>query len=393
MPSDNPDDETDGDNFSSDGYSDYHFLDDSDSISDPEFQDAWEFDQEDQDHDTGFHCQTSKDDLNAASASKSQFNMSIIFDTCRRHLPICPEYRSLGGPSAVCVHCSAAMWDWERVNKGRTGAPVFSMCCGKGQIQLPKAEPTHPYLFDLHQNKEKSPKFRRAIRAYNAMLNFSSIGGKIDRSINKGRGPNIFRMTEINHRKMGSLLPSEGEAPKFCQLYIYDTENEIKNRMKAINVQESEVIQPEIIQGLIKMLEEYNPLVQKFRMARDRFKNENIVDLKIVMKVSRATSGHENHVMPSNEVVALIIGQDDPKCEDRDIIVSSKMEGLKRITSLHPLMMSLQYPLLFPRGGDGFHKQLYYKKIPGGSKKKRENVTQREYYSHTLMVRPGEGVT
>ena len=83
---------------------------------------------------------------------------------------------------------------------------------------------------------------------------------------------------------MRSLVPNERETPKFCQLYIYDTENEVENGMKSINVQNSINIDLEVLQGLIKMLEENNHLVQTFRMARDRFKNENVVDMKIIMK-------------------------------------------------------------------------------------------------------------
>ena len=117
------------------------------------------------------------------------------------------------------------------------------------------------------------------------------------------------------------------------------------------------------------MLDENNHLVKKFRMAHDRFRDDNIVDLKIVMKVSRATSGRENHLMPSNEIAVIMVGDDDLKCEDRDIVVSSKSDGLKRITTLHPLMMALQYPLLFPRGEDGFHKELKYIVTPDSRKK------------------------
>lgn len=223
------------------------------------------------------------------------------------------------------------------------------------------------------------------------MVNFSSIGGKVDKEINKGKGTKIFRMAGINHHKMRSLIPSDGDTPKFCQLYIYDTENEIENKMKSINVQHSNNIEQEILEGLIKMLEEHNHLVQKFRMARDHFKNENVVDMKIIMKVSRSTSGRENHITPSDEVAILMVGDSDPSCEDCDIVVSSKTSGLQQISTLHPLMMSLQYPLLFPRGEDGFHKQLYYQRTPGDQKKKRKNVTHREYYAYTFMVRPEEG--
>jgi hypothetical protein len=33
---------------------------------------------------------------------------------------------------------------------------------------------------------------------------------------------------------MGSLLPLPGDTPKFAQLYIYDTENELANRMEGV---------------------------------------------------------------------------------------------------------------------------------------------------------------
>lgn len=29
------------------------------------------------------------------------------------------------------------------------------------------------------------------------------------------------------------MIPEEGNTPKFCQLYVYDTENEVENRMRA----------------------------------------------------------------------------------------------------------------------------------------------------------------
>jgi hypothetical protein len=32
---------------------------------------------------------------------------------------------------------------------------------------------------------------------------------------------------------MGSLLPKDGETPKFAQLYIYDTDNEVDHRIKS----------------------------------------------------------------------------------------------------------------------------------------------------------------
>lgn len=66
------------------------------------------------------------------------------------------------------------------------------------------------------------------------MFSFTSMGGKVDRSVTNSRGPYSFRLHGENYLHMGSLLPVHGQPPKFAQLYIYDTENEVKNRITAI---------------------------------------------------------------------------------------------------------------------------------------------------------------
>lgn len=68
------------------------------------------------------------------------------------------------------------------------------------------------------------------------MFCFTSMGGKIDSSLNDGRSPPVFRMHGQNYHLIGSLMPSEGEPPRFAQLYIYDTENEIKNRLLSVRL-------------------------------------------------------------------------------------------------------------------------------------------------------------
>ncbi|XP_022007740.1 uncharacterized protein LOC110907007 [Helianthus annuus] len=71
---------------------------------------------------------------------------------------------------------------------------------------------------------------------------------------------------------MGSLLPDDGEEPKFSQLYIYDSQNEVVNRQKAVSSQiESKTtrnnqLDSTTIKGLKDMLDSCNPLVQSFRM-------------------------------------------------------------------------------------------------------------------------------
>lgn len=61
------------------------------------------------------------------------------------------------------------------------------------------------------------------------------MGGKIDHSINsRGGGPYSFVLSGQNHHLIGSLLPPPGNPPVYAQLYIYDTDNEVSNRISSV---------------------------------------------------------------------------------------------------------------------------------------------------------------
>lgn len=111
------------------------------------------------------------------------------------------------------------------------------------------------------------------------------------------------------------------------------------------------------------MLDETNELVKEFRSARDRFEKDGVQDLEIRLKVCRAENARENHVGPSDKVAGIMVGDIDDTDGSRDIIIHSHIKGLERIRDIHPKLMSLQYPLLFPHGGDGFHKKIPFGKV------------------------------
>ena len=113
--------------------------------------------------------------------------------------------------------------------------------------------------------------------------------------------------------------------------YIFDTQNEIRNRIKALSKQEpSEIdIDPEIVRQLKEMLDENNPLVKIFRHARDIL--EKYKDIDISIRTIGADKGDPiQYEMPHTEDLALLIVGDFTleKCQ-RDIIVSTKQKGLQ----------------------------------------------------------------
>ncbi|EOY04504.1 Uncharacterized protein TCM_019749 [Theobroma cacao] len=311
---------------------------------------------------------------------------STHFDSNQYNIPL-----NLGGPRYVCCFYGAQMWYEERKNKSRNERnPRFTMCCMEGKVSLPPFKQTPSLLATLlnYKGGRTAYKFRHNIRVYNSMFQFTSIGGKIDSEINRRPGPYVFKINGQNHHKIGSLLPVDGERPKFAQLYIYDTENEVSNRINALgyDVQQSGV-EENIVKELMEMLDQTNQIVKAFRMAKERFKEPDYIPVKLRLIGARMNDGQQYTNLISSEVAALIVGDVDQLIDKRDIIIEHRSNGLRRISDLHPAFMPMQYPLLFPYGEDGFHLNIPYQKWNHTTKTKRGTVTAREFYVYMLQFR------
>uniref|UniRef100_A0A453C8N7 Helitron helicase-like domain-containing protein n=2 Tax=Aegilops tauschii subsp. strangulata TaxID=200361 RepID=A0A453C8N7_AEGTS len=282
------------------------------------------------------------------------------------------------------------MWHGERsTNTRNITVPKFGLCCKEGKIKLPPLKQALLYLRQLLRYNERgeSSNFRPNIRLYNSMFAFTSMGGKVDYEINKQTpGPYVFRLNGQNYHQIGTLLPKDDVMkPKFAQLHIHDTENEVRNRITASTSMESKTKPDEnIVIGLLEMLDEHNVLVKSFRMARDRFENRDIKDVRLRLINKRSKDGRQYNLPSASEVAALIIGEQDGENNEFDIITETKDRMLQRILELHPSYMSMQYPLLFPYGEDGFRPEIEYQK-KRGDKGKRKYVTMLEFYAYRIQ--------
>ncbi|KAJ9543754.1 LOW QUALITY PROTEIN: hypothetical protein OSB04_023461 [Centaurea solstitialis] len=236
-----------------------------------------------------------------------------------------------GDANHTCVHCQAMVWYKERNIKTYSPAnPNFSICCNQGKVTLLFFQcPPQPLRGLLDYNGEQRSKvFRQNIKLLNAMFSFTSTGGKINTSINDGRGPYTFRLNGHNHHKIGTLLPTHDDGrPRFAQLYIYDIDNEIDNRFyalhKGVPSTSDEIILRSLVQDLIVMLDQNNALVQAFRMAKERFNASSMqpVTLRLI-------------------VAALIRGDSNPT-DSRDVLIEERGSGsIKRISELHPISVT-----------------------------------------------------
>ncbi|XP_020881868.1 uncharacterized protein LOC110228539 [Arabidopsis lyrata subsp. lyrata] len=261
-----------------------------------------------------------------------------------------------GDPFYTCQNCGAYMWFGEHINKrGAKNRPIFSTCCMKGKVELPKLKNPPPVLMSMLYGKdERSKNFRALIRAYNMMFSFTSLGGQIDNSVNHGNAPYVFRMQGQNYHRIGELLPGPSKSPAFSQLYIHDTVNEVSNRMGVMGEKgPGKQIKKSIVKTLKDMLDANNPHVIAFRSARDRLAQcEDTSGFKLILKNHRDSDGRVQNIPTTDEVAGLIVGDINPK--PRDVVLQANSGGFQRISELHPSYLPLQYPLLFPYGEDGF---------------------------------------
>ncbi|XP_054777266.1 uncharacterized protein LOC129285555 [Prosopis cineraria] len=320
------------------------------------------------------------DDNEANSSQKSQFVTGYIDE---------------GDPTFQCCYCGALLWLNERVKRvGSTTEPVFSMCCSHGKIKLPLLKPPPKVLNDLFFNKScpTSKNFLANIRAYNNMFSFTSMGGKIHHVINSGGGPYAFVLNGQNYHTIGSLLPIEGSKPVYSQLYIYDTDNEITNRISAVSRHEkSSSISPEIIAMIKDCLDQHNPYVKQYRLASQILQEQQQTKLRLRLIRNCSTEQQTYNLPTTSEVAALILGDFDSSYDKRDIIVEKTCGILQRIHELHYCYLPLQYPLLFPFSQGGYNSNVKHcHNSSTNSSKYVKTVTIREYLAYRLMSRSQE---
>uniref|UniRef100_A0A6N2KG64 Helitron helicase-like domain-containing protein n=1 Tax=Salix viminalis TaxID=40686 RepID=A0A6N2KG64_SALVM len=290
------------------------------------------------------------------------------------------------------LQCS--FWHAERLARSSKKNPSFTSCCANGKIQLPAAPNTPQFLDDL-LNPDKgslSVKFRHNIRAYNSMFAFTSMGAHIDHTVNSQPGPYIFKINGQCHHLMGSLLPIDAESPRFAQLYIFDTDNEIANRLHPFNNDNCQSsLDENVVKKLIDMLDCSNALVKS--SVRHRLNNDEFPNFKLRLIGKRDGDSKQYDDPSSNDVCGLIVGDIGESQTDRDIIIESYSRNLRRISKLHPKFMSLQYPLLFPYGEDGYHTDILFTNQEHYTPSKRQKVTMIAYYAYVIQERLGDSST
>nr|GEX89602.1 helitron helicase-like domain-containing protein [Tanacetum cinerariifolium] len=204
------------------------------------------------------------------------------------------DYIYLESCTYSCQHCGTLFWGDERLKSvPRSSRPRYN----------------------------RYRHFIENIRAYNQMFSMTSLGAQVDDSVNNGRRPYVFKISVQLYHWIGSLCPIEGETPSFLQLYIYDTDNEVDNRMTYFGGQNSD-LRRDIVEGLIDLLDIHNRLVQLFRTIREKYHDTHVPNFKVRLY---NVVGTREYKLPTEDMLSAIVYETSPESDmDYDIVLEER---------------------------------------------------------------------
>lgn len=213
--------------------------------------------------------------------------------------------------------------------------------------------------------------YKTNIRSYNNAFAFTSFGANIDRSLLGTRGVYTFKVHGQVCHLMGSLLPPDLESsPKFLQLYIHDTDNEIQNRAGY-----NSNLNLHLLTELQNMIDIVNPFAVAFKKANLFLTNDH-QQFKLTVKDTSDKHDRRTYSQPKTSEVAIVYCEPSGCNNGRDIILRKQDDSLVRIHETDPSYIPLHYVLLFPSGDPGWSIEW-----------QQAGVTQKSYYSYRLMER------
>ena len=165
---------------------------------------------------------------------------------------------------------------------------------------------------------------------------------------------------------IGSLVPNDDQNAAFLQIDFLDERDQIGSRMAI-----TDNLRPEI-------LHVHTIYVRELKSAYEYAHEHQLKDFNIlIVEKARPLGEHARRYNAPCKKIAILMSNEP--YGHRHIIFFSKSNQLKRICELHPAYDTLQYPLLFPTGNDGWSLHL----------KATKKVSQLQLYRWHFLTRPG----
>ncbi|XP_073015106.1 uncharacterized protein [Primulina eburnea] len=223
--------------------------------------------------------------------------------------------------------------------------------CASGEINLLLTEMPSDLVQLYCGSAEDAREFTNCVRSYNNMFAFTSLGVHCDKSLSRRNdGIYTFRVQGQLYHFMDQLIPSNNEIPKNLQLYFFDTEHEISNRMCV-----STKFKENLIQKLIHILA-LNPYASFFRSLNSI---KNLSEYKISLQADPIIDQRTLTKPTVSQVAGIWLESNEhEQCTSQHIQVYPKDNRPQIIKHYFSCYDPMQYPLIFPNGESGWHRKI-----------------------------------
>ncbi|XP_049388457.1 uncharacterized protein LOC125852811 [Solanum stenotomum] len=248
-----------------------------------------------------------------------------------------------------CTYCHALRFEYE--------PPTF--CCASGCINLAPNEVADDFYELFVADADDAKLFRKNIRAYNSIFAFTSFGVKLDKELASSRkGVYSFKAQGQIYHDLPSLIPNNNR-PRYFQLYFYDTDHELANRMTAL--QDANL--SEEVMTKLRNIMEGNPYAKFFSRLKE---HTNLQNLQVRI-AANASLDQRVYNKPSVDQVATIWvdGNNPNTLFERDIAVhehsgKEKQVGTKEYKNVENRSTTAKHLQIRASNRQDYHPQLLW---------------------------------
>ncbi|KAL3076488.1 hypothetical protein niasHS_011809 [Heterodera schachtii] len=308
-----------------------------------------------------------------------------------------PEYSNSGKlGDKKCSHCGALLFPHED----------SSVCCRQGRVVLPKLNPHPKELEELivcDKQSREGKEFVRHMSRYNNLLQFASVSAG-NKPCPAG-GPMAVILNGEFHRRISSMQAGTTQIPGFGQLYILDPVEAMEQRRRNPTFTGEKITNDEeFVQGhqlnddtleiLEQMIQENHPAAAAYKQAREQLQEllrqqstEELRFFRMTLLNERSAPGgmkdpklHPHQIITPSTGEGMFAIHADPTGAPapKGIWVENKQGQLNEIAPLNPWTDSLTYPLIKPKGDDGYQIGIPYAK-PAQKKRRSDQCVDQMF--------------
>lgn len=150
------------------------------------------------------------------------------------------------------------------------------------------------------------------------------------------------------------------DTPRYFQLYLYDTNHELANRMSILE----DTTLSEKVMGKINKIMDQNSYAQFFTHLEDHTSLENF---EICISANVLLDQRVYNKSTMDQVAAIWIDSNNPNMSfQRDIAIHEHSWNTHRVKHYYGCYDILQYPLVLPKGEVGWHQRIMKCRNPNG---------------------------